>query len=1157
MKIIDLTFQNLNSIAGDPVHINFGSGSLAEAGIFAITGPTGAGKTTILDAITLALFGKAARYDEHKRAVPENMMSRGTGHCFSEVRFSAGDETYTSRWDLQRARKKADGKVQPVKRQLADAAGTILETTLKAVDERITEITGMDYSRFLRSVLLAQGRFREFLDAGEKERGDLLERITGTEIYSQLSKLSYDAAKGKEEALADARRAVAILTLLTEEEKAGFTSEQTRLASEQEAFLMALSELTKRLSVHEQWMVKNTDKTQLNAESEAVAKAEETLAPDQMRLTRHEHAAPLESNLRLWESVCTAVKDLETDEVQLTKRLSESERAAAEALQQTQVSCSLQLKKIEARIGKGTGEKESLETSIIKINTWKAAHAADEQLEAALPGIRSQLGGADRMAQEVKAAIKAEELTRTGIAGQQEALKRATEELTAAQASCGKAESAVKVLEKEMKTHPLAAELSSQKEALEIRQRGVSELMLIGADHAAALMSTTALGKELKEKENAKTTLAKEAVDTATSLESAKKTLADKETIHQQTVLIESLVDKRAHLVDGEACPLCGALEHPYTAGTGMPRCRETEAERDHAKKRVLKYESDDKNLAKRIAKEDSDLSGISASLKMKTTEVESLDRRYAALLARVESGILIGDTARLKALESEIGAQLKTLCDRLKAMESLEKRRTAAEKTLLEAGGNTAAKKAKAHQLDQTLNQLNAQLKGQSASRKTLETDVAKALDESFKGLSAWGVATTGTPDLASVTKAVSSLESRATAWAEKAATLLRDTAKLAKVNAGIETLTLQMNQIREEAVQWQDKGGPFEALMQRPAPETPNFLDTTARRELCEKALAQVARTTTQVTATKEQLQTRRSEEQVRQKALRQALNQSGFQDINELMGALLAPEMRTNITSRIEAHKDRKARLSALLKENEEALEVLSLKQPPTDEEALELTQEKESKERARDELLKQVGEIDQKLKADATARLEQAKHIEQIETLEKEARPWLLLKDLIGSADGTKFSRFAQGLTLGQLVALANRHLRTLNPRYEIRRIPTEDLGLEIVDRYQANAVRPTKSLSGGESFLVSLALALGLSEMAGQKTRIESLFIDEGFGSLDSDTLDTALAALENLRLENRTIGVISHVELLKNRIGAQIEVTRNADGHATLTVVDG
>ena len=1157
MKIIDLTFQNLNSIAGDPVHINFGSGSLAEAGIFAITGPTGAGKTTILDAITLALFGKAARYDEHKRAVPENMMSRGTGHCFSEVRFSAGDETYTARWDLQRARKKADGKVQAPKRQLADAAGTILETKLKAVDELVTEITGMDYPRFLRSVLLAQGRFREFLDAGEKERGDLLERITGTEIYSQLSKLAYDAAKEKEEALADARRAVAMLTLLTEEEKAGFTSEQTRLASEQETFLKALADLTKRLGVHEQWKVKNADKTRLKAETEAVAKAGETLTPDQVRLTRHEKAAPLESDLRLWESVCTAVKDLEADEVQLKKRLSESERAAAEALQQAQVSCSLQLKTNEVRIGKGTGKKENLETSIAKINAWKADHAADERLEAALPGVRSQLGGADRMAQEVKAAIKAEELTRTGIAGQQEALKRATEELTAAEASRAKAESAVKVLEKEMTAHPPAAELSRQQEALEARQRGVAELMLISADHAAALMAATALGTERKEKESAKTALVKEAVDTAASLEVARKTLTDKETIHQQAMAIESLVDKRAHLVDGEPCPLCGALEHPYTAGAGMLRCRETEAERDQAKKRVLKYESDEKNLAKRIANEESDLSGISASLKMKTAEVESLNRRYTALLTRVEIGIPIGDTARLKALESEIGAQLKMLCDRLKAVEALEKSRTAAEKVLLEARGNTAAKKAKAHQLDQTLNQLNAQLKGQSASKTTLETEFAKALDDSFKELSAWGIATSGTPDLASITKAVSSLESRATNWSEKVATLLRDSAELAKVNAGIETLTLQMNQIREEAAQWREKGGPFEALMEMPAPEAPNLLDTTARRELCEKALAQVARMTTQVTATEKQLQTKRSEEQVRQKALHQALTQSGFQDINELMGALLPPEMRTDITSRIEAHKDRKARLSALLKENDEALEDLALKQPPTEEEALGLAQEKESKERDRDELLKQVGEIAQKLKADATARLQQAKHIEQIDVLEKEARPWLLLKDLIGSADGTKFSRFAQGLTLGQLVALANRHLHTLNPRYEIRRIPTEDLGLEIVDRYQANAVRPTKSLSGGESFLVSLALALGLSEMAGQKTRIESLFIDEGFGSLDSDTLDTALAALENLRLENRTIGVISHVELLKNRIGAQIEVTRNADGHATLTVVDG
>ncbi|HBM85217.1 MAG TPA: hypothetical protein DD423_00195 [Opitutae bacterium] len=202
-------------------------------------------------------------------------------------------------------------------------------------------------------------------------------------------------------------------------------------------------------------------------------------------------------------------------------------------------------------------------------------------------------------------------------------------------------------------------------------------------------------------------------------------------------------------------------------------------------------------------------------------------------------------------------------------------------------------------------------------------------------------------------------------------------------------------------------------------------------------------------------------------------------------------------------------------------------------------------------------KRLGEIEILLAQDATARTSQAELIAKIETLQREARPWIELNALIGSASGDKFSKFAQGLTLAQLLELANRHLSELNDRYTIQRTTESELSLQIIDRYQADTIRPTRSLSGGESFLVSLALALGLSDLAGSDTRIESLFIDEGFGTLDTDTLDTALAALENLRMSNRTIGIISHVDALKQRISAQIHVNKGSDGYGSLKIIHG
>ncbi|SKA76364.1 exonuclease SbcC [Prosthecobacter debontii] len=199
--------------------------------------------------------------------------------------------------------------------------------------------------------------------------------------------------------------------------------------------------------------------------------------------------------------------------------------------------------------------------------------------------------------------------------------------------------------------------------------------------------------------------------------------------------------------------------------------------------------------------------------------------------------------------------------------------------------------------------------------------------------------------------------------------------------------------------------------------------------------------------------------------------------------------------------------------------------------------------------------ELGTLSQQLRHDDEARQRRDSGGAELKAAEEEALRWGRLRELIGSADGAKFSRFAQSLTLRQLIGLANEHLQVLAERYRLIAAPGDDLDLRIVDLYQANADRPMESLSGGESFLASLALALGLSELASHHHPIDSLFIDEGFGTLDSETLEIALSALENLRSRGKTIGLISHVELLKERLTTQIQVTKLTGGSSQLKVV--
>ena len=169
---------------------------------------------------------------------------------------------------------------------------------------------------------------------------------------------------------------------------------------------------------------------------------------------------------------------------------------------------------------------------------------------------------------------------------------------------------------------------------------------------------------------------------------------------------------------------------------------------------------------------------------------------------------------------------------------------------------------------------------------------------------------------------------------------------------------------------------------------------------------------------------------------------------------------------------------------------------------------------------------------------------------IEVQKKECHRWEKLHGLIGSADGKKYRNFAQGLTFELMVSHANRHLEKMTDRYLLIRDDEQPLVLNVVDNYQAGEIRSTKNLSGGESFIVSLTLALGLSKMASRKVRVDSLFLDEGFGTLDEESLETALETLSGFQQDGKLIGVISHVSAMKERISTQINISPLSAGRA-------
>ena len=205
----------------------------------------------------------------------------------------------------------------------------------------------------------------------------------------------------------------------------------------------------------------------------------------------------------------------------------------------------------------------------------------------------------------------------------------------------------------------------------------------------------------------------------------------------------------------------------------------------------------------------------------------------------------------------------------------------------------------------------------------------------------------------------------------------------------------------------------------------------------------------------------------------------------------------------------------------------------------------------------ELHQKSGALSARLAQDDQARLIAATLSAEIETAQAELAIWQAVDDAIGSASGDRFRRFAQGITLDHLVQLANDHLDALNPRYRLVRGTAYDLTLHIIDREMADEIRATRSLSGGERFLVSLALALALSGLEGRSSFVDTLFIDEGFGSLGAETLDMAVDALETLQGRGQKVGVVTHVAAMIDRIAVQVRVEKRGAGRSEIRIADG
>ena len=443
MKILRIRLENLNSLRGEH-EVAFDAEPISGAGIFAITGQTGAGKSTLLDAITLALYGRAARYGDSSN--PEDMMSRHTGSCQAEAEFEVPSGRYRAVWQLRRARGNPDGNLQPPRRYLYNEAGEVLAEKIGDVNERIEELCGLDYHRFTRSVLLAQGEFANFLKAKSSERSELLEKLTGTSIYSKLGKLLHETCVERKRDLDQRAEVLGEITLLEPEARKKMeksVAEDREKHDELKKWRESLAERsTKAKRLHEDLKAEAailTKQQSLAAEQKA---AEDDLA----RLSAHRKAQPFFPSLAQLDQA-QARADAEQKSAKQARAAATESTEKAKALagevgafgQQLLEKLRARLETIRAEIGRCDGRKREAEN-------WLEQRKIDRALGVEFPKITEQLKALENARNQAAEATTRREKLVADVQSETEHAKQAKADLKKAETALTNAQKRVDAL---------------------------------------------------------------------------------------------------------------------------------------------------------------------------------------------------------------------------------------------------------------------------------------------------------------------------------------------------------------------------------------------------------------------------------------------------------------------------------------------------------------------------------------------------------------------------------------------------------------------------------------------------------------------------------------------------------------------------------------
>ena len=1211
MKILAIRLKNLASLAG-PFEIDFTAEPLASAGLFAITGQTGAGKSTLLDALCLALFGAVPRLGDTGQAKmpdadsdisigdPRTLLRRGTGGGYAEVDFvGVNGRRYRARWEANRARDKASGKLQNSRQSLIDLDSDQLLASQKTEYKTQLELAlGLNFEQFTRAVLLAQSEFSAFLKANDNERSELLEKLTDTALYTQLGRRAFDKAKDAKDAhkqlqdqatgvvpLAAEARAELDQQLATAQQQLKTQQAQLKQLELQHTWLKELREWQERQqSATEQLQRAQADWDGQGQQREDLSRLEH-LAPQRHQFARQVELGtlltPLAAQIQQHREQQTA---LHTRQEQAHAQQVAAQAALAEALKHQADAAPLLRQAVEAQstlahltkdLAKRTEDQQQHEVACTQGQTLlkglqdKHTHvaerlqrlAAELERSATLAPLSDAWGAyRDRLQQLMLIGNRLNK-------GQSE-LPQLEQRATTAAEKFAQQRDALDLLYQEAGAEPHAVAeqiqlLASLLQDNRKQQRAFEDLTRLWDNQQQLDQHAASLTQKLADAQQQREQLNQSGLQTKAELAVAEQTLTvTKQLLERQRLARSASVEElREQLQDDQPCPVCGSHEHPYHQPEALLQSlgRHDENEEATAQKAV-------DVLKEKLTELRGEVGGLIAQQKEFLQQQEQLATQQHALKPSLDAHPLSASLFNQDAAKRStwLAQQLAQLTQSI----TQDEQRQGALLNLQQNAGRLQQQLQAAQDASQQARQLLVdQQRELSNDRERLDEELhafASLLPaETLEGLRREPAAT------------FMQLDQQVSQRLEQLGHQRDELAEQQERQQAIEKEQTHQQHRQQQLDALHQHVTELSAQRQAAQAQLTALLGDHASAEQWQQQLDQaVAQARQRETDANQQLQDLRNAlvqlaadlkaQQERQQALT-AEQHSLDERLSEWRA--LHPELDDEGLTRLLAFDD--SQISALrqqVQHSEKAVEQAKVLLHEREQRLAE-HQALHNGNLDADQLDGSLATLNQQLaegeKHCAELRARQAEDqrrqdanhalAEQITQAYEEWQRWARLNALIGSATGDTFRKIAQAYNLDLLVHHANVQLRQLVRRYRLKRGGSM-LGLLVMDTEMGDELRSVHSLSGGETFLVSLALALGLASMASSTLKIESLFIDEGFGSLDPESLQLAMDALDGLQAQGRKVAVISHVQEMHERIPVQIQVKRQGNGLSTLEV---